>query len=128
MILPFYGSLSDIPSGWKLCDGSNGTPDLRNRFIVGAGSSYGLGNIGGEASHRLTISEMPSHNHLFAGDDEIANAFNLPVIVVVGNYDWTSVKNVPDPNGWYETTSTGGSQAHNNLPPYIAMYWIMKVS
>ncbi len=61
------GSSSNIPSGWLLCNGSNGTPDLRDRFIVGAGSSYGVGNIGGEATHALTTAEMPSHNHTFTG-------------------------------------------------------------
>ena len=62
-ILPFAGNLADIPDGWALCDGSNGTPNLKDRFIVGAGYSYNLGAIGGENYHTLTINEMPSHNH-----------------------------------------------------------------
>ena len=44
MIIQWYGSASTPPSGWAICNGSNGTPDLRNKFIVGAGSSYNLGN------------------------------------------------------------------------------------
>ena len=57
------GVASAIPSGWYLCDGNNGTPDLRNRFIVGAGSTYQPGNTGGSDSVTLTTEQMPSHAH-----------------------------------------------------------------
>ena len=58
-----YYSSTNIPSGWALCDGKNGTPDLRNRFIVGAGSNYEVGNVGGVDSVSLTEAQMPEHNH-----------------------------------------------------------------
>merc|ERR1712065_32570 len=53
------------PKGWALCNGENGTPDLRGRFIYGYGARQGssVGKTGGEESHRLTVEEMPSHNH-----------------------------------------------------------------
>ena len=57
------GASTAIPTGWLWCNGQNNTPDWRDRFIVGAGNSYSVGATGGEASHKLTISEMPSHNH-----------------------------------------------------------------
>ena len=57
------GSINDIPVGWALCDGSNGTPDLRDRFIVGAGGSYNVGNTGGSNTVTLTTSQIPSHSH-----------------------------------------------------------------
>ena len=61
------GLSTSIPDGWKLCDGTNGTPNLSGRFIVGIGSngesSYSLGDDDGEDFHQLTVSEMPSHNH-----------------------------------------------------------------
>lgn len=66
------GSAGSIPSGWRLCDGSNGTPDLRDRFIVGAGSDYSPGATGGStsqtpsvsvAAHTLALSEIPYHDH-----------------------------------------------------------------
>lgn len=63
VISMWSGSLATIPSGWSLCDGTNGTPDLRDKFIVGAGSSYSVSDTGGENSHILTSSELPSHSH-----------------------------------------------------------------
>lgn len=50
-IIMWSGDISKIPAGWKLCDGSNGTPDLRDRFVVGAGTSYSTGATGGSISH-----------------------------------------------------------------------------
>lgn len=67
IICMWSGESTAIPSGWNLCDGSNGTPDLRDRFIVGAGSTYKVKDTGGEATHTLTVNEMPSHNHGFTG-------------------------------------------------------------
>ena len=67
VICMWSGESTAIPSGWHLCDGEEGTPDLRDRFIVGAGSTYEVGNTGGEATHTLTVNEMPSHNHGFTG-------------------------------------------------------------
>lgn len=62
-IIPWYGSSENIPNGFALCDGKNGTPDLRDRFLVGAGNAYKSGDIGGENRHALTIDELPAHNH-----------------------------------------------------------------
>lgn len=63
IICMWSGLLEDIPSGWHLCDGNDGTPDLRNRFIVGTGSKYGVGDTGGNDSVTLTEDQMPSHSH-----------------------------------------------------------------
>jgi microcystin-dependent protein len=57
------GSIANIPSGWLLCNGSSGTPDLRDRFIVGAGSTYAPGNTGGFATYSLSTAQLPSHTH-----------------------------------------------------------------
>jgi microcystin-dependent protein len=62
-IIMWSGNPASIPAGWQLCDGTNGTPDLRDRFVVGAGSSYSVGNSGGASTVTLSVSEMPSHNH-----------------------------------------------------------------
>ncbi|MFM9836904.1 MAG: hypothetical protein ACKVOQ_01500 [Cyclobacteriaceae bacterium] len=74
-ILMWSGSIASIPSGWVLCNGTNGTPDLRDRFIVGAGNSYAVSNTGGQNSVALSIGELPSHNHTFTDFTWSSQAF-----------------------------------------------------
>src|SRR5690606_19438934 len=62
-IIMWSGSIDSIPPGWALCDGRNGTPDLRDKFIVGAGQSYQVGNTGGRKEVTLTTSQLPTHTH-----------------------------------------------------------------
>ena len=62
-ILPYVGDLADIPKGWYLCDGSNGTPDMRDLFIVGAGKNYELYNTGGKNEVELNADQLPAHYH-----------------------------------------------------------------
>lgn len=62
---PVIGGTAD--TNWQICDGSNGTPDLRDRFVVGSGYSYLTDDVGGENSVTLTASEMPGHNHSLSG-------------------------------------------------------------
>jgi hypothetical protein len=73
-IIDWSGSIGSIPAPWQLCDGTNGTPDLRDKFLVGAGSTYGVGDTGGATAttptitvgnHTLALSEIPSHDHGF---------------------------------------------------------------
>lgn len=63
VIVMWSGSIASIPAGWALCNGAGGTPDLRDRFIVGAGSSYAVGATGGANTVTLDVSQIPSHNH-----------------------------------------------------------------
>lgn len=63
IILPWYGSADNVPNGYAVCDGQNGTPDLRGRFLVGVnGSTYKLGSRGGEEKHKLISDELPSQS------------------------------------------------------------------
>lgn len=115
-ICMWSGSIVSIPAGWALCNGSNGTPDLRDKFVVGAGSGYAVGATGGEATHVLTIDEMPSHSHNIRAGNEL------------GQDPWAGVKWVFGQKDVYQSTeSAGGGQAHNNLPPYYALAYIMKL-
>lgn len=117
VICMWSGQTNNIPENWQLCNGTNGTPDLRGQFVIGAGGSYSVGNTGGEATHRLTISEMPSHNHLTEVDNN--KIYYYPSNGVYQGYGISSSGS---------TYNTGGSQPHNNLPPYYALCYIMKIA
>ena len=62
-IIMWGGAVNTVPAGWALCNGSNGTPDLRDRFIVGAGNSYAVAATGGSASTTLATTNLPAHTH-----------------------------------------------------------------
>lgn len=63
MIIDWYGSSDNIPKGWKLCNGENGTPDLRDKFIIGAGNKFEQKTTGGAEQHTLSENEIPAHMH-----------------------------------------------------------------
>ena len=63
VIVMWAGTVNNVPSGWALCNGAGGTPDLRDRFIIGAGSTHDPHATGGEASVSLTTAQLPSHTH-----------------------------------------------------------------
>lgn len=109
---------TEIPYGWFLCDGENGTPDLRDRFVLGAGTKYTAGSTGGEEEVTLTVAQMPSHNHTlnnsFDSGNTNGNAYNFATKYLRVQLDRTSIGN------------TGSSQPHNNMPPYYVLAFIMK--
>lgn len=113
-IIMWSGATSTIPSNYHICDGTNGTPNLTNNFIIAAGGTYALGATGGEAEHTLTIDEMPSHNHEVRSGGSGGGAAPSRILAFTGTT--------------FETENTGGSQPHNNLPPYYALYYIMRIS
>ena len=66
MIMMWSGSIATIPTGWLLCNGSNSTPDLRDRMVIGAGSTYAVAATGGSASTTISSSNLPSHTHTYS--------------------------------------------------------------
>ena len=144
MIMMFTGSTA--PSGWAFCDGNNGTPDLRNRFIVGAGSSYSSGDTGGANDVILTATQMPNHAHYFSGSQSHNHSFrgasgndhndSTRVAVVMKNdtnfsYNFYTATNNTGVQSATVTISgnthqQGGGAAHENRPPYYALAYIMK--
>ena len=131
-ILMWSGSIASIPSGWFLCNGSNGTPDLRDRFLVGAGSTYNVGVTGGSAnaivvSHTHTITDA-GHSHTETGQVS-ASQFSYQG----GGAGNPGVGTPLSANGTTTTSttgividSTGSSGTNANLPPYYALAYIMK--
>jgi hypothetical protein len=133
VIVMWSGSIASIPSGWLLCNGSNGTPDLRNRFVVGAGSTYSVNGTGGSAdaivvshTHTATVTD-PGHKHTFPTRYDFTgggSAFQSPYngLGTPDNSDTTTVT-----TGISVSNSTTGSSGTNaNLPPYYALAYIMK--
>jgi hypothetical protein len=127
-IMMWYGETDKIPGGWKVCDGSSGTPDLRDRFVVGAGKTYKKGDTGGKKEVSLSLNQMPSHNHEVTDGDYYLKNWKTgtkssgPVspekmFFATPPYDYTSQK---------FTKYVGGGAAHENRPPYYALYYIMR--
>ena len=135
IISMWSGSLGTIPTKFQLCDGTGGTPDLRDKFIVGAGTTYAIGATGGTTSHThtitvnsttLTISQMPAHSHT------IGTALRAGGEAGYGSHANYSLGGTPP-----STSSVGSSTGHNhsatsgstsNLPPYYALAFIMRVT
>lgn len=140
-ITPYAGTAA--PDGWLMCDGAQyarvdypllyaaldgvfivdadyfRVPNLDGRFVAGAGSTYPVGATGGADSVTLTINEIPAHTHQYDKP-----TFNIDV-ESVGTPDPTGVGEPQLPTS---TSSTGGSAAHENRPPYTAMTMIIKAS
>lgn len=136
-IIIWSGASTAIPSGWHLCDGTSGTPDLRNRFIVGAGSEYKVGDTGGSKQVTLTVEQMPSHKHEMVQPtfSEGSNYVDLdistrPLEVREYSNEGTYAIEVdlnPFSQLYLKMQSAGGSQPHENRPPYYALCYIMKI-
>ena len=119
VIMMWSGSIASIPAGWGLCDGTGGKPDLRDRFIVGAGNQYQVSNTGGLSSVQLTEEEMPAHTHNCATRTFSSGGGGGAPYPFVG-----SPANI---GGSISLNNTGGGQAHENRPPYYALAYIIKL-
>ena len=115
-IILWSGAANAIPTGYVLCDGNNSTPNLEGKFVVGAAASgsYAVGNTGGAETVTLTEAQMPAHVHHFLIQDGSTSP--------MGYAQSANGTNI----GWAGTNSKGGSQAHENRPPYYALCYIMK--
>jgi hypothetical protein len=136
MINLWYGAIGSVPTGWYLCDGANGTPDLRDRFVVGAGSTYSVAAVGGATdaivvSHTHTATSTstvtdPGHKHTVGGSGYgLASGSNAGAW-----YNSTSDTSTAVTGVTVSTTTTnasaGVSGTNANLPPYYALAYVMK--
>ena len=120
-ILAYSGEAETVPEGWAVCDGQNGTPDLRGRFILGVSETHPMGETGGAEEVTLTAEQLPSHSHkvnytTIRYDNGTQNIDNSIRDSGLGN-----------PAGQVNTRTTGGSKPHPNMPPYYALIYIMKL-
>jgi hypothetical protein len=142
VIVMWSGSVATIPSGWLICDGSNSTPDLRNRFIVGAGSTYSVAGTGGSAdaivvshTHTGSTSTASLTGTLRNVEEPFGSASGIVSLsdqgqAFYGGTGSTAYNRQANFNAshshTFTTDSSGSSGTNANLPPYYALAYIMK--
>jgi len=147
VICIWNGDASSVPAGWAICDGSNGTPDLRDRFVIGAGGSYAQGSNGGSknviptctftsGAHTLTDAELPSHTHSYYDKKNNTGSVGGPYSSM---YTISDVSRTTDYTCSSSETYSGSRTAHSHensyltitqldiRPPYVAKLFIMKL-
>jgi len=132
-IVMWGGSIENIPNGWALCDGQNGTPDLRNKFVISVGTTYAVGNTGGSAdsivvqhSHTGTTSTDGAHIHVISGRQTTSTAaVNTTLNTTNGTFGSSSAGTH---SHTYTFDNAGESGTNKNLPPYYALAFIMQIS
>lgn len=107
MIMLWFGILATIPKGWACCTGENGTPDLRDKFIIGAGALHAIGSSGGNSTHTHDFTTV-GHSHLLGGTPSLGAGTVAGQITV-------------------DSTDHGTTDAGDNEPPYYALCYIMKL-
>ena len=116
-IIIWSGASGAVPSGWALCDGTKGTPDLRGQFVLGAGGTYSPGDTGGSETVTLTASQMPRHYHTLSYSASITDNVS----------SGSGVRAYVSPGKTHISENAGGDQPHPNMPPYYALCYIMKL-
>lgn len=127
-IVMYTGTKEDLPEGWQLCNGENGTPDLRNRFIKGAATK---GSTGGSATHSHTLQTDGAHNHTMQ-----ATSFSHGHRLTYGGTTFRSTRGSEtrkEGPSHSHSVNTAGSHSHtvsqeNNDPPYYKLAFIQKIS
>ena len=138
-IVCWYGKLNDIPPGWMLCDGNNGTPDLRGRFIRGvADATTDPGTTGGQDSLTLSTSQLPNHSHSgrTSNDGEHNHSVNVNTNLTDGDSDayagGTTNMHRSTTDGSHSHNldgsvgDAGGGASINNEPRHVEVAFIQK--
>lgn len=128
-------SSSTIPDGWQVCDGSNGTPNLIDKMVMGCANDDELLDAGGDTSHSHTFSSINvgikgAHNHIFSQ----ALTYSTPNFNgIVGSGIEASIRHRHSiseytPNVSNHTHTVGTINSADNLPPYIKLIYIMRIA
>ena len=150
MVMMWAGFIDAIPSGWGLCDGQGGRPNLIDRFIIGAGGMYAVDDTGGHQTATLGTNHMPAHNHgggSFSGTTDVqgfhAHGFGLEFGTTNNSYSGGGAGAFGGGHNEYSTygggehshnisgsvniSTEGGGEAFDIRPPYYALAFIIKL-
>lgn len=134
----YTGAVANIPAGWQLCDGTNGTPDMRGAFVVGYNpddTDYNaIGKTGGEKQVGLNISQLPAHYFNTVGGQYVNNGNNFEVTSLntiqvrgdqKGDYHRYQLQGTNMAADKGRTNTIGSNQKHENRPPYYTVAYII---
>ena len=136
MIILWYGDTSNIPGGWVLCNGQNGTPDLRDRFVIGAGNNFNPGDTGGSNSVTLSEANLPSHRHFVVSNalggqnrtnSNVSANNQVRKGTGAGNlYESYNLASTGSDAAAGRSSAVGSGTPFDNKPNYHALCYIMK--
>lgn len=145
LVILWYGPTGSIPSGWHLCDGTEGTIDLRNKFLIGAGSTYTPGDTGGSVTftasgtvtvsgHQLTTAEMAAHTHPYTESGITLDGSYYTgsgSTTLCGSYSGTGTSSSAGSGDAHGHSSGEGTSFSGNavtcLPFYYSLCYIQKI-
>ena len=144
-IIMWSGSALNIPTGWALCDGTDNTPNLQDRFVVGAGQTYAVGDTGGANTVALSIANLPAHNHSASSTststvNDPGHSHTYQGVNPSSGEGRSDRRSQPTNKNTSTSTTgitvstststtignTGSGTAHENRPPFYALAYIMK--
>ncbi len=132
-IILWSGTIANVPTNWHLCDGTNGTPNLQDNFVVGAGNSYAVNATGGSANHSHTTPPLTVPGLTFSGSTDAAGGTYETQYAAVNGCCGNECSTPGHSHAYSGTTGTGSIPANatgaaNSLPPYYALAYIMRIN
>ena len=136
MIILWSGLTSTIPTGWALCNGTDGTPNLTDRFVVGAGNTYGVNQTGGykdavlvSHNHSASTGGAGGHSHTYTGktgSKKLDTGGTIGASSYALNPQTQSTSSIGNHTHSVSVSTQGSSATNRNLPPYYALAYIMR--
>jgi microcystin-dependent protein len=138
IIRMWSGTIATIPSGNVLCDGTQGTPDLRNRFIMGAADQAGMNATGGSNTTTLTTIQLPAHTHTGTTSSDGSHSHTVggsggtggssPLMTASGSGTTVNTSSAGEHNHTFTTASSGTGAAYDSRNAFYALAYIMRVA